>query len=366
MRLHHTLPLLVAAILPDLGRAQSYAWSLRGYTEFRFYDYAGARTDPTEIDLTVRPRFKLSFPENGDLVFEPQVAYAWGRNNDLFEDWGDVATIERLYADVDYPKASVTFGKQALNWGSALVFNPTDVFDDVFLRDTWAENSGHPALKVAVPLGQTAEVVGLLASDDRFEEGLLAARGRATFGQTEIALTAFRDPYRRADVYGFDVKGEAVVGLWLEAARTEPWDDRDGFFRAVAGTDYSWKVRDGLYLALQYYHDESGSREIAGYDLAALIRRERATLARDYATLNGRLTFSQDLTLGTLTIGNLDDSSVLSTVYGEWTRIPHVTITVGGTWLGGKPGGEFNPPDIIDPQGLLPTAIAYAWVRYYF
>lgn len=358
-------PLILGLCWGATSHAEGYDWSVRGYAYVRYFDYVGADTDPQQIDVRVRPHVKLTYPEGGTIVIEPQAAYSFGRGQESYERTGDVVTLERLYGEFDFPRATVILGKQAVNWGSGQLFNPTDVFDDVYLRDVQAESSGHPAARVAIPFGATRELVALLSSDDRFLQGLGAMRGRATFGTTDVALVASRNPYRRADMAGFDVKGEAKVGLWLEAAYWNPWHGK-GYARAVAGVDYSFRVRDVLYLALQAYYDGSGETEVARYDLPAYLRRERATLARHYATITGRLDWSGDLSLGTVSVYNLDDDSVLATLYADVKRIDDFTITIGTSLLTGKSGGEFHPPAGLDPTGLLPRGIAYLWVRYHF
>ena len=92
---------------------------------------------------------------------------------------------------------------------------------------------------------------------------------------------SFVDFFRGADLVGVDIKGEATVGLWLEAAWQSPWDDgsrpgsADPFVRAVAGTDYTFGVRNGLYTAVQYYHDGSGATDETRYDLPGYVRDAR-------------------------------------------------------------------------------------------
>ena len=370
MRLPHPIPRALATACLALSFAAPRAsaddaWSVRGYAELRLYDYLGAETEPFEADVRVRPHFTFTFDDDSLIVFEPELRRGFGRGDDAFDDWEDQVGIERLFAEVSLHGTRLTVGKQAVNWGSGQVFNPTDVFDDVFLRDVWAEQSGHTGAKLAVPLAATSEVTVLVACDDQFQQALGAVRGRTTVGTTDLALSISRDPFRRADVYGVDVKGEATVGLWVEAAWNQPWDG-PGFLESIAGVDYTFGLRNGLYLAGQYYRDGSGASARERYDIAALARGERSTLARDYALVTGRLAWSENLTIATLTIDNIDDGSLLATVYGEYTRIPAVTLSLGTTWLGGRADGEFNPPAALDPQGLLPDAILYLWARYHF
>ena len=45
-----------------------------------------------------------------------------------YDEVGDVLSLERLYVDVTSPYADFRLGRQAVNWGSALFFNPTDIF----------------------------------------------------------------------------------------------------------------------------------------------------------------------------------------------------------------------------------------------
>ena len=358
--------LILLGVVTLSGSAGALDWDLRGYADARWFGYLGAERDPWEVGLRARPRLRLDLPADVFLVFEPEARYSFGRNEEQFEDVDDVLNVERLFVDAALGPINVTAGRQAVNWGNGIIFNPTDLFDDVFLRDVWAEPSGYDALKLTVPFGPTRELIALASTDEgTLDDTVTALRGRLTMGTTDLALVAARDPVRDQELFGADVKGEAVVGMWLEAAWTQP---RDGssFVRSVAGVDYTFALRDALYVALQYYRDGSGETDQQRYDLGALLRGERSTLARNYATLTGRLFWSEDLALGTQTIANLDDGSLVLTAFGDYTRIPGLTLSVGGTWLAGQPGGEFNPPPRLDPEGRLPQAITYVWLRYHF
>lgn len=343
--------------------ASELRFSMRGYAELRYFSYLGAEADPTELDVRFRPRLRLSFG-NGGIVFEPEARYAIGRNQERFDAVEDAPGIERLYAEFNFEAVDVVLGKQALNWGSGLLFNPTDLFDDVHLRDVWAEQSGHSAVKVLVPLNPTSTFTVIAGTDDPLTNVLGALRFQGNWGTTDLALTASHNPFRESNELGIDLKGEKTVGLWVEAAWIDPWDHH-GYLEMVTGVDYTFGFRNGLYLAAQYYRDGSGASTEAEYDLAGLILGQRATLARDYMTLTGRLAWSEDLSIGTQSVYNAVDGTGLLTTFADWTRIPSITVSVGATWLAGGSEGEFRPPPTLDPNGLVPDAIAYIWLRYH-
>ena len=74
-------------------------------------------------------------------------------------DIDEVLGVERLYADFYTSFADIRVGRQALNWGSALGLNPTDLFAEVLVAEPWRERRGVNAIRANFPVGDRHQVV---------------------------------------------------------------------------------------------------------------------------------------------------------------------------------------------------------------
>lgn len=313
------------------------------------------------------------------------------------EDWRDFIGLERAFVDLERPRFDLRLGRQAVAWGSALVFNPTDVFSDVNVAEPWRERPGVDAARLLIPLGDEAQVALVGGVDDL--PGTLRDRpditpwkvgGRATLhaAATDWSLVAVTGGERldaEASFIGLDLKGGLGLGWWLEGGY-------DGDLRAAAGLDYSFPVAQSLYLAAQVYHDGSGSNpedygamglsgelfEAEGCEdlppnapIAALTEppgEARATQGRWYGTLVARLAANDRWGFSASSLVNLADGSALVTPYATYTPMGRLSANLGLNWMTGAQG-ELNPdPDDmqmqgVDASGLVAPWTALAWLR---
>lgn len=279
----------------------------------------------------------------------------------------DYLTVERLYADVDAGPARIRLGRQAVNWGSALLWNPTDLFQEVFLTDYWSERKGVNAARVYVPMPHEFRFTAVAATGDTvFYHNRFGAKASLARWGADTSVVWMDDTVLDRLAWGLDVKGTAVVGYWVEAAAFAPKDTEiDGYEQAVAGVDYSFPVLGTLYIAGQYYYDGSGEAAPDGYDRAALMMGERTTLGMHYANLLAALSINTDLSVSVNGIYNLDDSTYLVTPYVT-VSFSSLRVTGGANLYGGPEGGEWNPHPDQDPMETVPRAVYYTWARWYF
>lgn len=308
------------------------------------------------------------------------------------DELSDVLSVDRLFVDLNLPALDLRVGRQAINWGSALVFNPTDVFAEVIVAEPWRERKGVDAARVTVPIGERAQIVGVGGVLGLDQGELTGGRGgvRGTVRAEKIAasLVGFTDGDRWFG--GADLKGDLGVGWWVEGGY-------DGDLRVSAGLDYSFPVLEVLYVAGQVSYDGSGSAP-EDYDWSTRssgalptdqVSCESApegslfasgetestststTMGRLYAlgVLNWSLT--EDLGVSATTLWNLEDGTGLVFPSASYKVGGRLALNAGVQVLLGE-DGEFRPPDealqvqggLLDLSPLLPTWTASAWARW--
>ena len=310
--------------------------------------------------------------------------------NRTYSEVSDVASIERLFLDIKLPAADIRIGRQPVNWGSALFFNPTDIFSQVLLTEPWQERDGVDAARVNVPIGDEVQITGLVAALDDYQTFRGGLRSSVHVGSTDIALVGSSDG--QTWFAGFDTKGDFEVGWWLEGGYQGDMTGQDlGFFKVAAGADYSFPVMEHLYIAGQLYHDGSGQIP-ALYDwssrqdptLATLSTCEaypeiedylpevpdeyRLTLGQWYGLLVLQLGATEDLTITSTAALNLADKTGLLFPTAAYNIGSRTTMNAGLQYLIGAEG-EFQPPDYqlmageVDISSLYPTWTAMTWAR---
>ena len=279
----------------------------------------------------------------------------------------------RAYVDFFVPRADIRVGRQRIAWGTGLLWNPTDVYSPVDALDPKKEFEGVDAIRTELQLAELVEAILVIAPEDKADSSRVSARLVASvFGLDVSGSYTYDGPHGR-DIFGLDTKGEWEIGFWAEGALfTDPGGgkiprgEEEEFYRLSAGLDYTLPVGSGIYVAGEYYRDESGSDELTIDDFASLANGDRESLGTDYIFFTSSYTTSRHLNLRASAIGNLDDGSLVlfPTISYRWSDDLEVLFGVDA-FLGDE-GSEFNPDSDQDPLSLYPDALAFLWVEYSF
>lgn len=409
-----------------LGLTWAHAAEVTGYVEGRASYQHGVDGTPWETVERIRPTFEGALHERVDLVVTPQVMLIQGRDPveegyrlldeqvgailetagcsldapDRYDSADDVLSVERLYLDVYHPRIDVRVGRQALNWGSAQFFNPTDLFSQNLLATPWQERAGVDAVRTTLPFGERHQVVAVAALDRSLDSGRFGVRPTFNVASTDISpvvgyVSAADDFGGGMPSVGLDLRGQLVVGWWVEAATDLDGaaieaDGREGLApRLSVGLDYSLPVLDSFLIVGQYSYDATGAEDPALYSL--LDRgltvatpsclpadafpppgEPRFTIGRHYALLAVRAVGFDNWTLSASGLMNLQDRSTLVVPSLAWAPGERWTATVGGNVGVGE--GEFVPTASmtqfdygilsLDGSGFVPRWSGYATVRF--
>lgn len=385
----------------------------RGYVEVRGSFVDGEGTPWQTIERT-RPSLFITPVERVKVTVTPQIIFTQGRYEvgeffdtlsgpieeqlpqditleDVIKDceWDieeyrsideaeDFLSLERLMLDYYHPKFDLRIGRQALNWGSAQFFNPTDVLAQNLLATPWQERNGVDAIRLTVPLGKNGQAIAVGTVNEDFD----ADRGAIKVGRSLSGLDIYGVGAIHKDgwLVGLDLKGDWTIGWWLETAYSD-------HLKWSLGADYSFSVLDQLVLSAQISHDGSGEEPLfydwtarqnsefalapcpdIGYNPVVSDAPQRATLGRWYAITTQRLAFYDRWNLSNSLLINLADQTGLVFPSLSNTVGPYVQINGGVQYLFGQ-DGEFQPPAAqtqingIDITGLMPKWTALTWAR---
>jgi hypothetical protein len=395
--------------------------AVRGYGEFRF-SHSDTNGTPWQTVERIRPTLKWYLGERVSFVVTPQATFTQGRYekgefyslletpieeslpnttlDDISEEcnWNleterqinevqDFLTIPRLFIDLNTTYADFRLGKQSVNWGSALFFNPTDVLAENLIASPWQERTGVNALRTTIPISKDGQIVSIIATDDAMESWKLSIKGGSNIGTTDVYAVGFLDD--SDTLVGVDIKGDAVVGFWAEGAYRYTRDDgiSSGDLNISIGTDYSLPIWEQVIFIGQLTYDSSGEIDPKYYDWSSRQNPDlflpncdtyqnfipeppddyRQTLGRWYGLLAIQTTVNDRTTLSTSTLFNLND--------GTGLLFPSISTQMGDRWelnAGGQfflgENGEFKPQlennSGLDLSSLIPTKTVLAWARW--
>jgi hypothetical protein len=410
------IPMLISALLlaPQVATAQSAG----GFAEVRAQAYSGVDGTPVAAVQRVRPTFTADFTDRLSLSSTVELLLVEGRDTQdeleqLFDDAGlgaaldasglgrashendvlridgasDYLGVERLYLDAYLPWFDLRVGRQALNWGSAFVVNPTDPFPEVLLVEPWKLRSGVNAARATIPIGDLHLAQVVVAGDDTLTHPRIAGRATLNWLETDFSIVGAWREDASDGIAGVDIRGTLGVGFWVEAAahlREDPYEE------VAVGFDYSFPVMDALVITGQYYRNGSGSSRQSGPSAALGLSGDLSDdpfgpffSGKNYVMAAVALSMSPEVSTSTLWVQNLDDGTAL------W--VPSITITPESVWefaLAAQvplstwgDGGELrpNPGDLklslpdqtgtfqqVDLGKLVPDATLTAWARLNF
>ena len=343
----------ISADLRGLFRTRAYLFHV-GSTEAQAYptgEAAPQALPPFSLELVARPELVLHVGEELSGV----VTIHSVRWEGLAAQQGarGVFRVDRAYVDFTRGRMDLRVGRQALNFGSGLIWNPVDLFDANTPLNFAVEKVGVDAIRAAYSPGSTTRLMGIVAMQDG--RPITLARAQWVIGSTGFAVMAGDRRTLEEQVIGFDLKGDLVVGYWVESTLNLP-RNRSPYFRMLVGADYSLPVLENLNLSAQYYRDTSGGRGLESYDFASYLAGTRPFLGRQYLSLIGDLGVSELTSVTSALIFNLDDQSGLAVLGVRRTFLDSLDVSGRLILFDGLSGaGEFNPGEGHPLQNLLST-----------
>ncbi len=161
--------------------------------------------------------------------------------------------LRTLYLKLDLDWASLTAGRQVINYNRGALWSPTDLFNELDLTGLSPVRLGSDALRASVPLGATAGFDLAAAPTAAPADGRYSARLSGLVAGIDGALTAARAG--KSWMFGADFKADIEVGIYGDVAYALPDSGQAGALRAAAGAD--WSIGD-FVMAAEYYYNGGG------------------------------------------------------------------------------------------------------------
>lgn len=420
--------LCVCAVMASPGAS---AQTARGFAELRFQAEIGVDGTWWSLVERVRPELEAEIVERLHIAVVVEGALTQGRrlseelertlrgspagplldaagctfpdpDNEVLgiSSAGDYLSVERLYLDFYLPWVDLRLGRQAVQWGSALMVNPTDPFPEVLLSEPWRFRAGVNALRATFPIGESHDVALVVGANDDFTAARIAARGRLGLESVDIALLGAWRQEAGDGFVGLDVRGTLEIGYWVEGAVfiDEALDVHE---EIAVGIDYSFPVLDSLVIALQYYRNGGGARDVTpggaalasgsaaiscpaglGLGLGGGDPDPFAPFFRgtDYGMLTVMLAAIPELSVSALWVQSFGDGTglVVPTITAFPTGWLEIAVAAQVPFTLWGDGGELHPSDDdlvltlaapparVDLGGLVPAATLSLWTRVHF
>ena len=279
-------------------------------------------------------------------------------------------------------RAQMTVGRQAVSWGTGLVWSPTDIFSAFAPTEIDREEKlGVDVVRLMLQPYSDVSVDLVAEPLDRDEHGhataqdsTYAARIGTHAGEYDLHLcggSVQSDAVLGGDFSGYlgdaGFRGEALY-TWVDES-----DQRD-YFRGLLGADYAFAVPWNPYVAVEYFHNglgECNEDDYAARRMESSVQRvfERGiayNIGRDYLAGTLRVQPSALLTMQATTLVNLHDGSVREFATLTWSVTEDFDVMLGvDVGLGGE--GEFTHlRDAATGLDLGVPDLYFLYAKYYF
>ena len=348
--------------------------------------------EPTWGDWSLQVHYLISAEDGPDvalahlergLIHEPPST--WLNLTDTFESHGALVasqSIDRLAVAYTTSQWVVRVGRQAITWGSGLVFRPMDLFDPFSPSATDTEyKPGVDMLYVQRLFADGSDLQLIVAPRPYHLGGAPSADASSAALHYHTALWGHATTLLLARDHGDWVGGVGVNGALGGATwnvELVPTFERAGHTRVSAVANIS----DGVTIAgrnatvfAEYFHNGFG---VAGrpFDLAdlppdlvgRLARGQVFNLRRDYLAGGMTLEVTPLLTVSPTLIGGLDDQSAFALASASYSLADNLVLAGGVQLPLGPHGSEYGglPLSATNPTRLGAPKQVYLQLRRYF
>ncbi|HNW74304.1 MAG: hypothetical protein PHP04_11570 [Bacteroidales bacterium] len=278
-------------LIPILGISQESAersWKLKGYLDDMQMVQFPAVEDPWTFDNEIHNRFDFTW--NPAKVFGMGVGlrtrFVFGQSltanpaykGVLFNDnglvnmtwdlWSSASAalltqFDRAWISGTLGKFQITAGRQRINWGQTLVWNPNDLFNTYSYFDVdYPERPGSDAIRLQVYPSATS-VLELAAKLNSKGKLTCAALGRFNTGGFDVQFLAGLvddQDYVVGAGWSGNISGAAFRGEVNYYQPKNNWNDTSGVLLATIGADYTFSNSLALTFQVLYNQLPAGYR----------------------------------------------------------------------------------------------------------
>ena len=297
-----------------------------------------------------------------------------GSDRDRYFDWSDelfgddkhrlISRIDRLSVAYRQPSWSIQLGRQAISWGSGLVFQPLDLFSPFAPTTIDREfKPGVDALLVESLVGESDEVQLLWIARDS-EDPQDSPHTAAFKWHSDLNELSFDFIVAKhiGDEFAAISLAFPVFGSLLRIESSRLCEEERCWVNGLVNLDHTLSVGPALvYMFGELFHSGFGvdevSREIPAELAARLARGELFTLMSNYGSFGLNLTWHPLWSQTIVLMQNLEDQSGLFQTSMNYEPSDASRMQFGFTVPFGNPDSEFGKRTVHDEltSGSGPT-----------
>jgi len=291
-------------------------------------------------------------------------------------------SLDRFYVGHSSEHLVVKLGRQALSWGSGMVFHPMDLFDP------FAPNAIDTSYKPGIDMSYAqwlfddgSDLAGLIVPRRDPESGRLQNQQSSAAIKWHIFAQTLQSDLMLAHDYGDTVAAMAINGPWKNALWRFEWvpifletgGQRDS---AIINLENAWTWWGRNFSGyVEYFRNGFGigGKDYTLQDLSPdlvkrLARGQVFNTGRDYLAGGLRITWTPLLQIDPLLIYNVNDHSVLLFVHGDYSLSQNLSLDLGINVGLGPHGTEFGGIETATGSDTYykPLNRIYARIAYYF
>lgn len=228
--------------------------------------------------------------------------------------------------NLTYQKESleVIVGRQRINWGMSMIWNPNDIFNSYSFFDfDYEERPGTDAVQINYYTGYTSNLSLVYAPSDSIEGSSFAAKYQMNTNGYDLQLMAGyqRQFFVAGGAWSGDIKGAGFKG---EGTYFMPQSNTGGETQFVGTVEIDYTFSNGLFVQSSYLFNSGGLNEESG-DYAAFYL-DRGLTVQTLSPAMHNLFFQASGQLSPIWTAAL--ASMLNPKDGSWFIGPTITWSV--------------------------------------
>jgi len=247
----------------------------------------------------------------------------------------------RAFLSFDYGSGSVVAGQQRIAWGTAKLWNPTDLFNPynpiTLERD---ERLGVDAIRLEQVIGPLSKAVAAYAPGAISSKSSGAAKYMTHLHGYDLSVMGgiFHDRVAVGGDFAGSIKDVGIHGEGV-VAFDEKSEIQPGF---VVGGEYAFP--NSFYFLVEYYYNGAGKADSRDYETARLLVGEIVSLGRHYLGGLAGYDFSGVLRGEFYGIYNITDGSAFLQALLRYSLLTNLDWSIGSQVFVGNSAGEYGAP----------------------
>ncbi len=248
--------------------------------------------------------------------------------------------IDRLYFKQGFSFGEVEIGRQRVAWGSAKIWNPTDLFNPINPANFYKiEKDGADAVSFKYFIGLFTDLQVVLNPQDKLKESNYAFRFRTNYYTYDISFIG--GYFDSRVISGLDITGNFFgAGLRFEGIISADENKfSSNFAKYIAGIDFQFTSE--LYTLLEFHFNGEGKKEKQNYQLQRLIKGEIINLSKNYLVASAAYQFTPLLNITMTGNINFNDSSGFLNLLAKYNVLENFDAGLGVQYFFGDGFTEY-------------------------